>query len=115
MKHTLFTYLLAAGCCLPMLQANAKVGDILPIPHIVNTPTHAKPFMLNREVALIGDIPCVALQRFLTTNGCKLNASAIAQIRVQKVESIVQHRLRVRDIALGCNIALYSESYFRLG
>ena len=88
MKHTLFTYLLAAGCCLPMLQANAKVGDILPIPHVVNTPTHAKPFMLNREVALISDIPCVALQRFLTTNGCKLNASAIAQIRVQKVESI---------------------------
>lgn len=88
MKHTLFTYLLAAGCCIPMLQANAKVGDILPIPHVVNTPTNAQPFLLNREVALISDFPCDALQTFITSNGCTLNTNATAQIRVLKVESI---------------------------
>ena len=69
MKHTLFTCLLAAGCCLPMSQVQAKVGDLLPQPHVVTVNTGAQPFLLGREVALTDETNCFVLKNFLTSNG----------------------------------------------
>lgn len=88
MRPILYTLLLTAACSMPMLPVHAKVGDVLPIPHIVNTPTGAAPFQLNRELTLTDATQCALLQDFLTTHGCTLKEGATAQVRVQLVESI---------------------------
>ena len=88
MRPILYTLLLTAACSMPMLPVHAKVGDVLPIPHIVNTPTGTAPFQLNRELTLTDATQCALLQDFLTTHGCTLKEGATAQVRVQLVESI---------------------------
>ena len=88
MRPILYTLLLTAACSMPMLPVHAKVGDVLPIPHIVNTSTGAAPFQLNRELTLTDATQCALLQDFLTTHGCTLKEGATAQVRVQLVESI---------------------------
>lgn len=88
MKHTLFTCLLAAGCCLPVLQANARVGDLLPQPHVVTVNAGAQPFLLGREVALTDETDCLVLKNFLTSNGCTISEGAAAKVVVQMVDAI---------------------------
>ena len=51
MKHLLYTLAIASGSLLA-LNANAKVGDLLPRPHQIELTAGAAPFALQRTVAI---------------------------------------------------------------
>lgn len=88
MKHLYIPLLALAGCC--VTQSNAKVGDLLPRPQIVQQTTGAAPFMLKCGIKVTDPTNNATLQRFLAETGCTQNDNASAQIVVEIVNSIPQ-------------------------
>ena len=70
MKHLLYTLAIASGSLLA-LNANAKVGDLLPRPHQIELTAGAAPFALQRTVAITDPTGCTYLKNFFTTNMMK--------------------------------------------
>ena len=67
MKHLLYTLAIASGSLLA-LNANAKVGDLLPRPHQIELTAGAAPFALQRTVAITDPTGCTYLKNFFTAN-----------------------------------------------
>lgn len=90
MKHLLYTLAIASGSLLA-LNANAKVGDLLPRPHQIELTAGAAPFALQRTVAITDPTGCTYLKNFFTTNGCTIAAageSAAATVTVSLASAI---------------------------
>lgn len=90
MKHLLYTLAIASGSLLA-LNANAKVGDLLPRPHQIELTAGAAPFALQRTVAITDPTGCTYLKNFFTTNGCTIAAageSAAATVTVSLANAI---------------------------
>ena len=77
--------LLALGCLSPT-NAEAKVNELLPMPHIVNVTQGT--FALNRSIQLSDATQNKALLRFLTENGCTISNDATAKVTVTMVDKI---------------------------
>ena len=76
MKHLLYTLAIASGSLLA-LNANAKVGDLLPRPHQIELTAGAAPFALQRTVAITDPTGCTYLKNFFTANGCTDRKSVV--------------------------------------
>lgn len=90
MKHLLYTLAIASGSLLA-LNANAKVGDLLPRPHQIELTAGAAPFALQRTVAITDPTGCTYLKNFFTANGCTIAAegeSAAATVTVSLASAI---------------------------
>lgn len=90
MKHLLYTLAIASGSLLA-LNANAKVGDLLPRPHQIELTAGAAPFALQRTVAITDPTGCTYLKNFFTANGCTIAAegeSAAATVTVTLASAI---------------------------
>lgn len=90
MKHLFYTLAIASGSLLA-LNANAKVGDLLPRPHQIELTAGAAPFALQRTVAIADPTGCTYLKNFFTANGCTIAAageSAAATVTVSLASAI---------------------------
>uniref|UniRef100_UPI004025FF32 family 20 glycosylhydrolase n=1 Tax=Prevotellamassilia timonensis TaxID=1852370 RepID=UPI004025FF32 len=90
MKHLFYTLAIASGSLLA-LNANAKVGDLLPRPHQIELTAGAAPFALQRTVAITDPTGCTYLKNFFTANGCTIAAtgeSAAATVTVTLASAI---------------------------
>lgn len=90
MKHLFYTLAIASGSLLA-LNANAKVGDLLPRPHQIELTAGAAPFALQRTVAITDPTGCTYLKNFFTANGCTIAAegeSAAATVTVSLASAI---------------------------
>ena len=90
MKHLFYTLAIASGNLLA-LNANAKVGDLLPRPHQIELTAGAAPFALQRTVAITDPTGCTYLKNFFTANGCTIAAegeSAAATVTVSLASAI---------------------------
>lgn len=90
MKHLFYTLAIASGSLLA-LNANAKVGDLLPRPHQIELTAGAAPFALQRTVAITDPTSCTYLKNFFTANGCTIAAageSAAATVTVSLASAI---------------------------
>lgn len=88
MKHSLYTLAFTASLCFTALQAEGKVRDLLPTPHVINLHESAQPFMLHRSIRLSDPTNCFVLRNFLTEYGCNVSADATAEVRVVLTDKI---------------------------
>lgn len=77
--------LLALGTVSPR-NAEAKVNDLLPYPHVVNQKQGS--FLLNRSVQLNDATGNKALRQFLADNGCTTSNDAEAKVSVTITDNI---------------------------
>lgn len=80
--------MLVSALCFPTMNAEAKVGDLLPKPHIVTVQEGAQAFALHRNVKLTDPTGCTALLRFLEETECSVNPDAAASVRVELMDKI---------------------------